>query len=306
MQQNDYYLGIDVGGTFIKYGIVDSNYDIVRQWKKESKRFESDADYFDYLCEDVDDGEHPIRACGLSIPGLVDGKSVVRTRAAQSVSNLFGNNINTEVGSRLGVPTATINDAKAAGLCELKIGNARGATSAGCIIIGTGVGGCLCLKNDVVYGIDGFAGEIHFIPYFDHKTGKILKLGNQCSMRALVRFYNERAATNRQVSLGRDVTERYLAGEELAREVMDYWMMHLVMDVISMVVNFNPEVICIGGGISEEEWFIDLLNRRYDETSVPYFNAEEKFLSTRIVKCRYNNSSNLLGAVLKAEMRDRG
>ncbi|MCI1864881.1 MAG: ROK family protein [Bifidobacterium sp.] len=300
--EQQYYLGIDVGGTFIKYGIVDDNYTLVRQWKKKSIRFEKDDDYFDYLCDAPVDRDTPIRAYGLSVPGLVGRDAIIRTKAAASVGNLFGHDVNHEVSGRTGLPSATINDAKAAGLCELKLGNAKGTNTSACMIIGTGVGGCLCSADDVVYGADGFAGEIHFIPYFEASTGKILKLGNQCSMRALVRFYNNLASHNSRAALGSDVIMRYRSGDGIAAQAVDMWMTHLVMDVITMVVNWNPDVICIGGGISEERWFIDLLTARYRTISVPFFNATEEFLSTRIVKCRYNNSSNLLGAVLKARM----
>lgn len=298
--KKQYILGIDIGGTFIKYALIDQSYSIRRQWKKETKRFETADEFYDYLCQDLDPLQ--VECIGISAPGLIDSTSLVKTKAAKTVENMFGTRVNEEVGKRMGRFTATINDAKAAGLCELKIGNARGTKSSGYLIIGTGVGGCLCDEKDVIYGNDGFAGEIHFIPYYDEKTGKILKLGNQCSMRKMVQLYNERAGELEQVKYGRNVTEKYLSGDAIACEVMEIWIRNLVMDVLNMVVTYNPERICIGGGISEEDWFIDLLKRRYKEISVPFFNAEEAFLTTEITRCRYHNSSNLLGAALKVKM----
>ena len=166
----------------------------------------------------------------------------------------------------------------------------------------TGVGGCLCNSEDVIYGNDGFAGEVHFIPYYDAATGKILKLGNQCSMRKLIQLYNEKVSEDSQVKYGMEVTEKYLAKDPIACEVMKVWIQNLVMDVINMVVTYNPEIICIGGGISEEEWFIKLLQEKYREISIPFFNATEEFLTTKITNCKYNNSSNLLGAAIKVTM----
>lgn len=295
-----YILAIDIGGTFIKYAYVNQLFTIQEQWKKETKHFDSNDEFYDYLCEGIQVDN--INCVGISAPGLIDYTSLVKTRAAKTVENMYGTTVNEEVGKRLNKFTATINDAKSAGLCELKIGNAQGTRSSGYLIIGTGVGGCLCNDKDVIYGNDGFAGEVHFIPYYDAETGKILKLGNQCSMRKMVQLYNERVSENMQVTYGKEVTEKYLSGEAKACEVMEIWIRNLVMDVINMAVTWNPEVICIGGGISEEQWFLELLQKRYADISVPYFNATEAFLTTRIDKCKYNNSSNLLGAAIKVKM----
>lgn len=252
-----YILGIDIGGTFIKYALIDQYYTICKQWKKETVRFETTEEFYDYLCEGIDPEQ--VECVGISAPGLIDRTSLVKTKASQTVGNMFRTTVNEEVGKRLGRLTATINDAKAAGLCELKIGNAQGTKSSGYLIIGTGVGGCLCDEKDVIYGNDGFAGEIHFVPYYDADTGKILKLGNQCSMRKMVQLYNERVPLEDKVEYGKDVTEKYLLGDVVACEIMEIWIRNLVMDVLNMVVTYNPELICIGGGISEEEWFLDLL-----------------------------------------------
>ena len=295
-----YVLGIDIGGTYIKYGYIDQYFTIQKQWKKETRHFATNDEFYDYLCEGID--AEIVECVGISTPGLIDRTSLVKTRAAKTVENMYGTTVNEEVGKRLNKFTATINDAKAAGLCELKIGNAQGTKSSGYLIIGTGVGGCLCNSEDVIYGNDGFAGEVHFIPYYDAATGKILKLGNQCSMRKLIQLYNEKVSEDSQVQYGMEVTEKYLAKDPVACEVMKVWIQNLVMDVINMVVTYNPEIICIGGGISEEEWFIKLLQEKYREISVPFFNATEEFLTTKITNCKYNNSSNLLGAAIKVTM----
>lgn len=295
-----YILGIDIGGTFIKYALINQQYIIRKQWKKETIRFETKDEFYDYLCEGINPDE--IECVGVSAPGLIDRASLVKTKASYTVGNIYDTVVNDEVKKRLGKQTATINDAKAAGLCELKIGNAQGTKSSGYLIIGTGVGGCLCNAEDVIYGNDGFAGEIHFIPYYDAQTGKILKLGNQCSMRKLVSLYNEKVTVEKAVEYGKEVTERYLKGNQIACEVMDIWINNLVMDILNMVVTNNPEIICIGGGISEEEWFIELLKRRYQETVEWYFNSSKTFLTTKITRCKYNNSSNLLGAAINVKM----
>lgn len=295
-----YKLAIDIGGTFIKYAYVDQYYKITKQWKKPTGNFETTTEFYDYLCEDLKTDEFD--CVGVSAPGLIDRNSLVKTKAAKSVSAMFKTVINDEVSKRLNCFTSSINDAKAAGLCELKIGNAQDSKSSGYIIIGTGVGGCICNATDVIYGEDGFAGEIHFIPYYDPKEDKVLKLGNQCSMRKLIQLYNGKVGDSQSVIYGKDVIEKYLSGDEIATQVFDIWMNHLIMDVVNMVVTYNPELICIGGGISSEDWFVEVLENRYRAFALTYFNTDEEFLSTRITTCKYNNSSNLLGAAIKVQM----
>lgn len=293
-----YTLAIDIGGTFVKYAYIDEYYQIVKEWKKPTGELKDSDSFYDYICKDLD--RSAFDCVGVSAPGLINRNSLVKTKAAQSVIGLFQTVINDQISRRLNCFVAAINDAKAAGLCELKLGNAQETNSSGFIIIGTGVGGCICDAHDVIYGEDGFAGEIHFIPYYDEKTDTILKLGNQCSMRKLVQLYNETSETT--VEFGKEVIRRYLDNEACAVKVFDQWMRNLIMDILTMVVTYNPEVICIGGGISEEAWFIEMLEQRYRAFAMTFFNADEEFLTTKLVSCKYNNASNLLGAAIKVQM----
>ncbi|MCJ0606495.1 ROK family protein, partial [Enterococcus cecorum] len=69
---------------------------------------------------------------------------------------------------------------------------------------------------------------------------------------------------------------------------------------IVITVFYNPEVICIGGGISEENWFIDKVRETYKKTCREYLEAA--FITTEINRCKYNNDANILGAVIKASI----
>ena len=75
---------------------------------------------------------------------------MVRSYAAPRLHSLYGANLYEEMKKRTGIGAQAINDAKAAGLCELKLGNARGSKLSACLFIGTGGGGCICL-DDIVF-----------------------------------------------------------------------------------------------------------------------------------------------------------
>ena len=106
-------LGIDIGGTFIKYGLVDEEFNIVRKWKEPTIKFETKDEFYDYICSNIGELEK-VKAIGISCPGLVDKHSNIKTKAAVNVRVMFGTNVNDEISKRTGKTVATINDAKAA------------------------------------------------------------------------------------------------------------------------------------------------------------------------------------------------
>ena len=179
-----YSLGIDIGGTFIKYALVDEDYNIKERWKVKTTKFDTKDELYDYICSNIKhDGL--IDVVGISAPGLIDEESNVKSYAAPSVANMYGSNINSEISKRINKKVSSINDAKAAGLCEFEIGNAKGSKSSAFLILGTGTGGCLCDKDGVIYGKDSFAAEFHNIPFMNFQTKKIDKMGDYASMTGL-------------------------------------------------------------------------------------------------------------------------
>ena len=213
---------------------------------------------------------------------------------------MYGTNINDEISERTNKKVASINDAKAAGLCEFELGNAKGYKSSAFLIIGTGTGGCICDENGVIYGKDAFAGEFHNMPFMNAKIGGLDKMGDYASITGLVNLYNEKAAEYDKVQYGYEVSHKYLNGDRIAVSSVEEWIRNIVAQLLVITVFYNPEVICIGGGISEEDWFIDKVSAQYKKTCIDYFEAD--FITTEIDRCKYNNDANLLGAVIKASL----
>ena len=294
-----YNLGIDIGGTFIKYALVDKKYNIKEKWKVKSIKFDTKDDLYDYICSNIKD-INQVEVIGVSAPGLIDEESNVKSYAAENVLIMYGTNINNEIMKRVNKKVVSINDAKSAGLCEFKIGNAQGSKSSAFLILGTGTGGCLCDQNGVIYGTDAFAGEFHNIPFMNYKTNQIDKMGDYASMTALINIYNDKVDKDAKVEYGYEVCNKYLNNDEIAKIAVDEWIDNIVTQLIAITVTYNPEVICIGGGISEEDWFIDKLRKRYKENCIKYLELD--FITTKIDRCKYNNDSNILGAIINANI----
>ena len=293
-------LGIDIGGTFIKYALMDKQYRIKDKWKIETIKYNTADEFYDYICSNIKLIDE-IDVIGISAPGLIDKDSNVKSYAAPNVAIMYGTNINDEIKKRTHKKVSSINDAKSAGLCEFEIGNAKGSKSSAFLIIGTGTGGCICDENGVVYGKDAFAGEFHNMPFVNDAIGGLAKMGDYASMTGLINIYNSKADMDEQVQYGYEVCKKYLDGNKTAELSVDEWIINIVAQLIVITVFYNPEVICIGGGISEEDWFINKVEEQYKKTCIEYLEAD--FITTKIDRCKYNNDANILGAIINASIK---
>ena len=293
-------LGIDIGGTFIKYALMDKQYHIKDKWKIETIKYNTADEFYDYICSNIKLIDE-IDVIGISAPGLIDKDSNVKLYAAPNVAIMYGTNINDEIKKRTHKKVSSINDAKSAGLCEFEIGNAKGSKSSAFLIIGTGTGGCICDENGVVYGKDAFAGEFHNMPFVNDAIGGLAKMGDYASMTGLINIYNSKVDMGDQVQYGYEECKKYLDGNKTAELSVDEWIINIVAQLIVITVFYNPEVRCIGGGISEEDWFINKVKEQYKKTCIEYLEAD--FITTKIDRCKYNNDANILGAIINASIK---
>lgn len=291
-------LAIDIGGTFIKYGIVDEEGVVKTHYKVPAIKAETKQEFFDYICSHIRLTQGVDRI-GVSSPGLIDRNDNVLSYGAPKLAVLYGSNIREEIEKRTGLPVKAINDGKAAGLCEVRLGRTRGTKVSAYLIIGTGGGGCICLEDDVFGGVDNFAGEFHFMLYPNEKTKEVMKTGRTIGMFGLINRYNEKVSPDLQVTEGKPVIDRAFAGEPLAKQIVDDWIHRVALQCLSIIVSINPEVLCIGGGISEEDWFMERVKEEYQRVSLEVFTGVS-FLTTEIDRCQYRNDANLIGAALWA------
>ena len=292
-----YNLGIDIGGTFIKYALVDEAYKIIDKWKVETVKLETKDELYDYICNNIRN-IYDIEIICISAPGVIDEEANVKSYAAPNLRIMYGTNIVDEIQNRTNKKVAAINDAKAAGLCEFEIGNAKDSKSSAFLILGTGTGGCICNENGVIYGKDSFAGEFHKLPFINFSNGKMDNMGDYASMTALINIYNDKVDENVKIKYGHEVCNKYFEGDNTAKEAVDQWIDNILVQLITITVFYNPEVICIGGGISEEEWFINRIKDRYREECIRHTECD--VITTKIDRCMYNNDANILGAIINA------
>ena len=291
------YLGIDIGGTNLKYAILDHNFQIQKSWQKKTVPCSDKDSLYDELCRGILN-EH-IEFIGISAPGVVHPDTYkICSKAVSSIEVMAHTNIKEEIEQRLHRPVVAINDGKAAAYCEVRRGNGKNTKSSAYWLIGTGIGGCICHGTEIITGVDGIAGEFSHIP-LKLADGKVLSVGDLAAIHALETNYNTDLPEKEKVYDPQEICRRYLAGEKRAEKAVNEWIWYNVQGMYIITSFYNPEVICIGGAISREAWLLDKIRERFYESNYRFADI----LTTRIEPCRYGNDANIIGAVMYAQER---
>lgn len=285
------FLAIDIGGTNIQFALITNENEIKKHWEVKNPNLKEAKDFYDFIYQEASLQES-IEGIGVSVPGVVEEDGLISSKAASTLHCLYLSNIIEELQARFNVKVTALNDAKAAALCELHLGAAKGSTSSISFIIGTGIGGAITYKDEVLFGKDGYAGEFSYIPIL--VDGKHTPLAVLASASGLA--YQYRLKTKTEVKEAKEVFDRYYEKEEDAIEVMNQWLMYIGLALSQLTVIYNPDVICIGGGVTNDKNLLNQIKDAYQKYMTP-MNEFANFTS-EIVLCEYPTQSNLFGAMI--------
>jgi len=185
-----------------------------------------------------------ISSIGIGVPGLYDPLSGATRDLTNFPDDWEGVPVAPYVGHAVGVPAFLINDARAFGLAELRLGAGRGASSMVGVTLGTGVGGVICVDGHVVQGHDGAAGEL------GHQTidpaGPSCNCGSNGCLEAFVRA--DRIAERCGTPTADEAAERARAGDVRCREGLAETGRYLGIGLASVITLITPDRVVIGGG----------------------------------------------------------
>lgn len=291
-------IAVDIGGTYIKYALLNDAYEIQKHWKKKTELFELSADFYDYLCKDLQGICDQNGCIGISMPGIVSSDGKIISKTSPLLTLLYKTQITKEVSQRCNeLSTFVLNDAKAAGLCEVTIGQGKGCTSSVYWLIGTGIGGAFFIEDQLVKGINRIAGEFSHIP-IEIKNNKTVGIARKTSISALIEMYNEKVSEEKKVSKGIEISIRCKQGDLIAKQVIDEWTTNNVEALLMITMILNPEIICIGGEVSNDLEIVSLIKRKFElEITHPF----KEIVTTKIVTCTFKNEANLIGAAINAK-----
>jgi glucokinase len=246
------HLGLDLGGTNLKWTIVEHDRDDWRTLDRGSvvtRIAGAPASIVDQL---ADVGQTAIArwpdvaTVGIGVPGLYDPATGTTRFLVNIAGDWAGRPVAEPVGRALGVPVALINDARAFGLAELRLGAGRGASSMVGFTLGTGVGGVIAIDGKVHQGHDGTAGEL------GHQTidpdGPSCNCGNRGCLEAFARA--DRLAEACGAATAEEAVSRARNGDPVAIEGLRRVGRWLGIGIANMITVIAPDKVVIGGGIS--------------------------------------------------------
>jgi len=284
------FIGFDVGGTHIKHGVIDENGNELTEDQFDTPE---DEETFRQKWREVVEAyqkEHEIAGIGVSFPGHINTHT---GEAAKAGALDYLDNVNLyELFSELtDLPVTAENDANCAALGELWRGAGRDYDHFVCITLGTGIGGGIVVGGDLWRGSHYRAGEFGVMPVGNkgegmHEVASAKGLMTACR-RAL-------AVSEEEMPKGEELFER-MENDLHLREAVEEWARFLSRGVYSVISMFDPQVVLIGGGISEQKKIYQLLDRQLKTFE------EWEALQVPILPCELGNQAGRLGAVWLAK-----
>lgn len=283
-------LAIDIGGTFIKYGLVDTSYQLSCQGKV-STPYESKEHFIETLYGIYKEFQEEVEGIAISAPGAID-VSQGYMRTAGMLVYLNGFPIVEELSKKCdGVKVTVENDARSATLCEYKLGAGKGCDSLVSMIFGSGIGGGVIIDGKLLYGKQIIAGE--FSPILcNMNANDYTSLASSFSTLTTVQKLQSRKGD--ETLTGEDMMRLYREEDKDTVEVVEEWCEVIAKWCYNIDCLYNPDCICIGGGISLDTLFYDIIMKYIDIIK----DKAYVFRKPVVKLCSYHNDANLLGAYL--------
>ena len=297
-----YVIGIDMGGTNTVFGIVDARGVVLTSDSIKTKKHSNINDYIDELYTETMrlvraiDAEGKIFGIGVGAPnanyftGMIeDGVNLpwpTPVPFAQLLSEKFG------------IPVAITNDANAAAIGEMTYGVARGIKDFIMITLGTGVGSGIVINGQLVYGHDGFAGELGHV-IVKRNNGRLCGCGRTgcleayCSATGVARSAREFLEVRTEPSLlreipidqitSKDVYDAAMQGDQIAKDIFDYTGTILGEALADMMVFSSPQAFILFGGLAKSgDLLMKPLVEAMDRSMLSLFRGKPKVIMSEL------------------------
>jgi glucokinase len=306
-----YKVGIDVGGMSIKSGIV-KNGEIIHKLSKETNRdggVEILAQDITQLVKellaqsqiDIKD----VRSIGIGVPGVVTNDGAVTCVNLGLNNSLIAPILEKNFESK---KVSIGNDANVAALAEYSYGSMKGYDSGVMITLGTGVGGGIVINGKLITGGNGIGAEIGHMMissnYFDCNCGNNGCFETFCSATAIIKYAQklveegketiiiEKAENDINNITAKMVFDSYKENDEVAIEVVDRFKKYLAIGLANIVNFIDPQVISIGGGVSNAS---DIMLEGLTQKVKQHLPFKEGNIG-EIVIAKFKNDAGILGA----------
>lgn len=287
-------LAFDIGGTNIKYALCNENFVITDKHTIPTEAHKGGQNLVKKVISIIEEYDH-IDRVAISTAGQVDSKNGIVVYSTGNIPYYTGMMVKKIIENKTGIPTFVENDVNAFALGEAQFGAAKGESNFLCLTYGTGIGGALYLDNKLYKGMGSSAGEFgHMIT---HAGGKQCNCGGEgcyecyASTSALIKAVNKGVCADMD---GFQVFAKENFQKPEIRSVIDKWIDEIIIGLVNLIYIFNPPLIVIGGGIMNEGYIIDLIDRKI------YNMLMENFRGVNIVRSKLGSDAALLGVAAEA------
>lgn len=297
-----YVLGIDIGGTNTVFGIVDARGVVIASSSIKTLKHAAFSDYIDELHTEVtrllkaNDAENKILGIGIGAPNA--NYYTGRIEACVNLPWEMPVPLAQTVSEKFGIPVAITNDANAAAIGEMTYGAARGLRDFIMITLGTGVGSGIVINGQLVYGHDGFAGELGHVT-MRRNNGRLCGCGRTgcleayCSATGVARTAREFLSIRKDDSLlrnidveaitSKDVYDAAIQGDAIANEIFEYTGNILGEAFADFTAFSSPEAFILFGGLARSgELLLRPLRESMEKNMMKMFKGKARILLSEL------------------------
>lgn len=301
--EKPYVVGMDIGGTNTVFGVVDSRGNILETDSIKTGDYALIEAYVEAVCAKLiplinkHGGAEKFRGIGIGAPnanyykGTIEHAPNLPWKGIIPLAGIFKN--------KTGIPVALTNDANAAALGEMTYGAARGMKDFIMITLGTGVGSGIVINGQMVYGHDGFAGELGHVTVDNSADARLCGCGHKgcletyCSATGVARTAREVLIANAEPSLlreipaekitSKDVYDAAVKGDKAAMEIFNRTGQMLGKSIANFIAFSSPEAIVLFGGLTKAgDYIMAPIRQAVEENVMTIFKGKTKILISEL------------------------
>lgn len=287
-------LTFDIGGTFIKYGVCNEKFELIEKHKIPTEAEKGGQRLIEKIINIISTYDN-IDRIAISTAGQVDSENGIVVYSTGNIPYYTGMMVKKIIENKTSIPTFVENDVNAAAMGEAMFGAGKGVDDFICLTYGTGIGGAIFLNGKLYKGASSSAGELGHI--ITHAGGKQCTCGGEgcyeayASANVLINSVNR---VSKEKLDAFQIFEKENFEKPEIRSEIDKWIDEIIIGLINIIYTFNPPLIVLGGGIMNEDYIIDLIDRKL------FPKLMDNFKDVNIVRSRLGNNAALLGAAYLA------
>lgn len=274
-------LAIDIGGTAIKYALVNENNSISEFSEIPSEAKLGAEVLLKKVCGIIEEFSPLYDAVSVSTAGRVDSEKGKIIFANENIPNYTGTELARLISERFSLPAFVENDVYCAATAEANYGSGKGCKSFICLTVGTGIGGAVILDGKLYKGESLCAGD-----FGEMITGSD-KFENLASTTALVKKI--KLVTGKEMS-GREIFSDENFSNSIIKSTVDAWIDELVKGIKTLMFVFDVPLFVLGGGIMNEKYVTDRIAKEIHSID------RENFKRVQIKQAFFKNKAGIIGA----------